>query len=78
MIKYFSIFASIIAFICWILTYSLLKEQFDYVKSKEIDVKKYEELEKELKARIDSTNAVLKNVNANLYSIQRNTKWMSK
>lgn len=77
--KYFSICVSVIAFLCWIVTYSLLKEQFDYMKSNEtrvkeineVYIKKYDELEKELKVKIDSTNTILKNINTNMYSIQK-------
>jgi phage regulator Rha-like protein len=37
----------------------------------EVYIKKYDELEKELKVKIDSTNTILKNINTNMYSIQK-------
>lgn len=78
--KYFPIIACVIMFLCWVMTYSLLTDQFNYVKSKDKQFNEQISSQKEkiqqLEAKIDSTNATMKNINANLYNISRSTKWM--
>ena len=71
MLKFVPIIACVIMFVCWLKTYNLLTEQFDYVKRKDEQFEAQKEKIKELEYKVDSTNAVLKNINANLYSISR-------